>query len=55
MKECSRLNIIIAEAMIEGNAIHAWLVREKFISHPYLNTQEALKYGNLNILREWVK
>ncbi|XP_050446857.1 uncharacterized protein LOC126849237 isoform X2 [Cataglyphis hispanica] len=43
------------EAMIEGNAIHAWLIKERLISHPYLSTEEALKYGgkSLNELKEW--
>ncbi|XP_016918101.1 uncharacterized protein LOC108001568 isoform X2 [Apis cerana] len=46
---------IIAEAMIEGNNIHAWIVKKGLVSHPYLSTEEALKLGgrNLNLLREW--
>lgn len=48
---------IIAEAMIEGNNIHAWIVKKGLVSHPYLSTEEALKLGgrNLNLLREWVQ
>ncbi|XP_050446856.1 uncharacterized protein LOC126849237 isoform X1 [Cataglyphis hispanica] len=55
IENCSKLNIIVAEAMIEGNAIHAWLIKERLISHPYLSTEEALKYGgkSLNELKEW--
>ncbi|XP_012225542.1 uncharacterized protein [Linepithema humile] len=43
------------KAIIEGNKIHAWLIKNKLISDPYLNTEEALKYGNksLNKLKEW--
>lgn len=57
IENCPRLNIIVAEAMIEGNATHAWLIKERLISHPYLSTEEALKYGgkSLNILKEWVR
>lgn len=57
IENCSKLNIIVAEAMIEGNAIHAWLIKERLISHPYLSTEEALKYGgkSLNELKEWVR
>lgn len=56
IENCPRLNIIVAEAMIEGNATHAWLIKKRLISHPYLNTEDALKYGgkSLNILKEWV-
>ncbi|RLU16740.1 hypothetical protein DMN91_010808 [Ooceraea biroi] len=55
IEKCARLNIIVAEAMIEGNAIHAWIIKERLISHPYLNTEEALKLGgeSLNMLNEW--
>ncbi|KAL0114739.1 hypothetical protein PUN28_011800 [Cardiocondyla obscurior] len=55
IESCPRFNIIIAEAMIEGNATHAWLVKEKIISHPYLNTEDALNCGgeSLKILKEW--
>lgn len=43
--------------MIEGNNIHAWIVKKGLVSHPYLSTEEALKLGgrNLNLLREWVQ
>lgn len=56
IENCPRLNIIVAEAMIEGNATHAWLIKERLISHPYLSTEEALKHGgkSLNVLKEWV-
>ncbi|XP_012284809.1 uncharacterized protein LOC105702094 [Orussus abietinus] len=49
------LNIIIAEAICEGNATHAWILRRGLIPHPYLNTAEALKYGgrSLKTLKEW--
>ncbi|XP_036139625.1 uncharacterized protein LOC105838729 isoform X2 [Monomorium pharaonis] len=55
IENCSRLNIIVAEAMIEGNMTHAWLIKKKLISHPYLNTEDALRHGgkSLNILKEW--
>ncbi|XP_071630863.1 uncharacterized protein [Temnothorax longispinosus] len=55
IENCPRLNIIMAEAMIEGNTTHAWLVKKRLISHPYLNTEDALKHGgkSLNILKEW--
>ncbi|KYN11563.1 hypothetical protein ALC57_16347 [Trachymyrmex cornetzi] len=56
IENCPRLNIIVAEAIIEGNTIHAWLIKKRLISHPYLNTEDALKHGgkSLNILKEWV-
>ncbi|XP_018353839.1 PREDICTED: tripeptidyl-peptidase 2 isoform X2 [Trachymyrmex septentrionalis] len=56
IENCPRLNIIVAEAIIEGNAIHGWLIKKRLISHPYLNTEDALKHGgkSLNILKEWV-
>ncbi|XP_025157530.1 uncharacterized protein LOC105185707 [Harpegnathos saltator] len=55
VEKCPKLNIIVAEAIIEGNEIHAWLIRKRLISNPYLNTEEALKYGgeSLDTLREW--
>ncbi|XP_011873148.1 PREDICTED: uncharacterized protein LOC105564964 [Vollenhovia emeryi] len=55
IENCPKLNIIMAEAMIEGNATHAWLVKKRLVSHPYLNTEDALKHGgkSLNILKEW--
>lgn len=42
--------------MIEGNDTHAWILDQGLISHPYLNTVEALEFGgdNLSTLREWV-
>ena len=42
--------------MIEGNDTHAWILKKGLISHPYLNTAEALEYGgdNLYKLKEWV-
>ncbi|XP_011505121.1 PREDICTED: uncharacterized protein LOC105367952 [Ceratosolen solmsi marchali] len=48
-------NIIMAEAIIEGNKIHSHIVKNNLVPHPYLNTEEALKFGgkNLNKLREW--
>lgn len=57
IENCSRLNIIVAEAMIEGNATHAWLIKKRLISHPYLNTEDALKHGgkSLRTLKEWVQ
>lgn len=56
IESCPKLNIIVAEAIIEGNATHAWLIKERLLSDPYLSTEEALKYGgnSLNILKEWV-
>lgn len=56
VEKCPKLNIIVAEAMIEGNEIHASLIKKRLISNPYLNTEEALKYGgeSLDTLREWV-
>lgn len=56
IEACPEINIIMAEAMTEGNAIHAWIVKQKLIPHPYLNTEEALQYGgkSLSILKEWV-
>lgn len=46
---------IIADSMIEGNAIHAWIIKNGLVSHPYLSTEEALKFGgtSLSLLREW--
>lgn len=54
--KCSELNILMAEAIIAGNKMHAWILNKGIISHPYLNTVEALMYGgnNLNNLKEWV-
>lgn len=48
---------IVAEAMIEGNTMHAWIVKKGLVSHPYLSTEEALKLGrkSLSLLREWVQ
>ncbi|XP_015431292.1 PREDICTED: uncharacterized protein LOC107187663 [Dufourea novaeangliae] len=45
----------IAEAMVEGNATHAWIVKNGLVSHPYLSTEEALRLGgqSLSILQEW--
>lgn len=56
IENCPELTVIIAEAMVEGNATHAWIISQKLIPHPYLNTEEALKYGgrSLTILKEWV-
>ncbi|XP_020281671.1 uncharacterized protein LOC109853712 isoform X2 [Pseudomyrmex gracilis] len=55
IESCPKLSIVVAEAIIEGNATHAWLVKERLLSDPYLSTEEALKYGgnSLNILKEW--
>ncbi|XP_015173146.1 PREDICTED: uncharacterized protein LOC107064683 [Polistes dominula] len=52
---CPELSVIMAEAMVEGNATHAWIISQKLIPHPYLNTEEALKYGgrSLTMLKEW--
>ena len=52
----SDFNIIIAEAIIEGNSIHSYVVKNKLVAHPYLNTEEALRLGGerLNTLKEWV-
>jgi hypothetical protein len=49
-------NIVIAEAIIEGNKIHSHIVKNNLVPHPYLNTEEALKFGgkNLSMLKEWV-
>ncbi|XP_076752238.1 uncharacterized protein LOC143424206 [Xylocopa sonorina] len=46
---------IIAEAMIKGNTIHACIIKKGLVSHPYLSTEEALKFGgkSLKLLREW--
>lgn len=57
VEKCPKLNIIVAEAIIEGNETHAWLIKNGLISDPYLNTEEALKYGgkSLDILKEWVQ
>lgn len=43
--------------MIEGNTIHAWIVKKGLVSHPYLSTEEALRLGgkSLSLLREWVR
>ncbi|XP_076228983.1 uncharacterized protein LOC143175172 [Nomia melanderi] len=51
----SEITNYIAKAMIEGNAIHAWIVKQRLVSHPYLSTDEALRHGGdrLNILKEW--
>ncbi|KAI4503424.1 hypothetical protein M0802_001646 [Mischocyttarus mexicanus] len=53
---CPELSVLIAEAMVEGNATHAWIISQKLIPHPYLNIEEALKYGgrSLTMLKEWV-
>lgn len=53
---CPEFNVVMAEAMAEGNATHAWIVKEKLVPHPYLNTEEALKFGgrSLTLLKEWV-
>ncbi|XP_043284047.1 uncharacterized protein [Venturia canescens] len=55
VNNCSKLNIIIAEAILEGNRTHAWIVRNGLIPHPYLNTNEALQFGGkrLKTLTEW--
>ncbi|XP_076548369.1 uncharacterized protein LOC143306078 [Osmia lignaria lignaria] len=52
---CSKIIDIIAQAMIEGNAIHTWSIKEGLISHPYLSTEEALRLGgrDLSLLTEW--
>lgn len=57
VEKCPRLNIIVAEAIIEGNQTHAWLIEKGLITDPYLNTEEALKYGgkSLGTLKEWVQ
>lgn len=51
------LEVPIAEAIIEGNAVHSWILKNKIVSHPYLNAEEALKFGGkkLNHLKEWVQ
>ncbi|XP_031784572.1 uncharacterized protein LOC103316514 isoform X1 [Nasonia vitripennis] len=48
-------NVVIAEAIIEGNDIHSYIVKNKLIPHPYLNTEEALTFGGkkLSMLKEW--
>lgn len=53
---CSKIIDIIAQAMIQGNSIHTWSIKEGLISHPYLSTEEALKLGgrDLSLLTEWV-
>lgn len=53
---CPIIIDIIAEAMVEGNETHASIVKNGLVSHPYLSTEEALKFGgkSLNLLREWV-
>ncbi|KAL2717598.1 uncharacterized protein V1478_013298 [Vespula squamosa] len=55
VENCPELTVIMAEAMVEGNATHAWIISQKLIPHPYLNTEEALKYGGrcLTMLKEW--
>ncbi|KAK2578922.1 hypothetical protein KPH14_011131 [Odynerus spinipes] len=55
IENCPELTIIMAEAMVEGNATHAWIISQKLIPHTYLNTEEALKYGgrSLTMLKEW--
>lgn len=56
VEKSPEITIILAEALIEGNAIHAWIVKKGLVSHPYLSTEEALKLGgrSLNLLTEWV-
>lgn len=56
VETCPQLDIFIAESIIEGNDIHAWIVERGLVSHPYLNTDEALKFGGkrLKTLKEWV-
>lgn len=46
----------MAEAILEGNCIHSHVVKKKLVKHPYLNTEEALKFGGkkLSTLEEWV-
>ncbi|XP_024936795.1 uncharacterized protein LOC107263802 isoform X2 [Cephus cinctus] len=43
------------EAIVEGNATHDWIVKKALVPHPYLNTEEALKFGrkSLYVLKEW--
>ncbi|XP_076247012.1 uncharacterized protein LOC143186988 [Calliopsis andreniformis] len=55
IEKCPEITTILAEAMIEGYAIHAWIVKKGLVSHPYLSIEEALKHGgrSLNLLREW--
>ncbi|CAK9802265.1 hypothetical protein ANTQUA_LOCUS3208 [Anthophora quadrimaculata] len=55
VQKCPKIIAIIAESMIEGNAIHAWIVKRGLVSNPYLSTEEALKLGgkSLSLLREW--
>ncbi|XP_076685301.1 uncharacterized protein LOC143377646 isoform X2 [Andrena cerasifolii] len=55
VEECPKITVIIAESIVEGNNIHEWIVKKGLVSHPYLNTEEALKLGgrSLCLLREW--
>ncbi|XP_066603724.1 uncharacterized protein [Prorops nasuta] len=57
IENCPSFNILIAEAIVEGNSIHEWIVSQGLIPHPCLNTEEALKYGGrcLSILKEWFR
>ncbi|XP_076639874.1 uncharacterized protein LOC143351806 [Colletes latitarsis] len=52
---CPEITAHVAEAMVEGNATHAWIVKKGLVSNPYLSTEEALKLGgqSLEILTEW--
>lgn len=47
----------MAEAIIEGNSIHSYIVKNKLIPDPYLNAEEALQFGGkkLSPLKEWVR
>ncbi|XP_034943670.1 uncharacterized protein [Chelonus insularis] len=50
-----QLGIFIAESIVEGNRRHASIIRKSLVSHPYLDTVEALKFGGkrLKSLVEW--
>ncbi|XP_011297053.1 uncharacterized protein [Fopius arisanus] len=49
------LAVIIAESIVEGNRNHAWILQRGLVSHPYLSTDEALRFGGkrLKTIVEW--
>ncbi|KAG7205322.1 hypothetical protein KM043_007324 [Ampulex compressa] len=55
IEKCPEFDIIMAESIAEGNATHARIISQGLVPHPYLNTEEALKFGGrkMSLLREW--
>ncbi|XP_063979534.1 uncharacterized protein LOC135163732 [Diachasmimorpha longicaudata] len=49
------LTALIAASIVEGNDTHARILRQGLVPHPYLNTDEALRFGGkrLKSLVEW--